>query len=204
LQSVNIFINMYRQNKKTEFYTELAKKQGYPARSVYKLKEIDQKYSIFKKGDKILDLGCAPGSWLLYIAEKVGNRGSVVGADISDIKIPQKDNVVFIKKSVFDFKETDFDYKFDAVVSDMAPSTTGVVFVDSGKSLELSENAFDVAKMFLKPGGNFVCKIFDSKEATDFFKNLGQSFEFSKRFKPKAVLGRSKEFYIVAKGFKQA
>ncbi|MFH1968103.1 MAG: RlmE family RNA methyltransferase [bacterium] len=204
---------MYRKGKKIEFYTELAKKQNYPARSVYKLKEIDEKYKIFEKGDRVLDLGCAPGSWLLYIAEKIGNTGTVVGADVEEIKIPPKNNIKFIKKSVFDFKEGDFKDKFnpsplakgegfDAVVSDMAPNTTGVIFVDSGKSLELSKKAFEIAKLLLKPGGNFVCKIFDSREATEFFKKLGKSFAFSKRFKPKAVIGRSKEFYIVGKGFK--
>src|SRR3989338_6519205 len=153
---------MYRKGKKAEFYTELAKKQNYPARSVYKLKEIDEKYGIFSKGDKVLDLGCSPGSWLLYISEKIGKRGLATGVDIDQVKIPEKNNVKFIQKSVFDLKEDSFDYRFDAVVSDMAPNTTGVDFVDSGKSLELSEKAFEIAKFSLKPGGNFVCKIFDS------------------------------------------
>jgi 23S rRNA (uridine2552-2'-O)-methyltransferase len=192
---------MYRKDKKQEFYTELAKKENYPARSVYKLKEIDEKYKIFRQGDKVLDLGCAPGSWLLYASGKVGLQGQVIGADIDEVKIPEKSNITFLKKSVFDFKEEDFDYKFDEVISDMAPSTTGIVFLDSGKSLELDEMAFDVAKMFLKPGGNFVCKIFDSQEATDFFKELKNHFEFVKRLKPRAVTKNSKEFYIIGKNF---
>lgn len=194
---------MYRKDKKEEFYTELAKKEGYPARSVYKLKEIDEKHKLFDKGDKVLDLGCAPGSWLLYVANKIGKQGLVIGIDIDEIKIPKKENIIFLRKSVFDIAPGDWDYKFDSVISDMAPKTTGVDFVDAGKSLELVEQAFEVAEMFLKPGGSFVCKIFDSQESTDFFKELKNHFDFVKRLKPRAVSKKSKEFYIIAKNFKQ-
>jgi len=193
--------NMYRKDKKEEFYTELAKKEGYPARSVYKLKEIDEKHKLFDKGDKVLDLGCAPGSWLLYVAHKVGKQGLTIGIDIDEIKIPKKENTIFLKKNVFDIKLGDWGYKFDSIISDMAPKTTGVDFVDAGKSLELVEQAFEVAKMFLKPGGNFVCKIFDSREATDFFVELKKYFGLAKRVKPRAVSKKSKEFYIIAKDF---
>jgi 23S rRNA (uridine2552-2'-O)-methyltransferase len=194
---------MYRKGQKTEFYTELAKKQNYPARSVYKLKEINEKYGIFKNGQRVLDLGCAPGSWFLYISEKIGDSGNVVGVDIEDINIPLKKNMVFIKKSIFELKDLDTDNKkFDAIVSDMAPSTSGVKFVDAGKSLELVEESFKIVKLFLKPGGTFIFKIFESAETADFFKQIGQYFDFFKRFKPKAVIKQSKEFYIVAKGFK--
>src|SRR4030043_667864 len=95
---------MYRKDRKNEHYTILAKKEGYPARSVYKLKEIDEKYKIIKKGDFVLDLGCAPGSWLLYVSQKVGNRGKVIGVDIEEAEIPQAANIIFIKKSIFDLK----------------------------------------------------------------------------------------------------
>ena len=202
---------MYRKGKKPDYYTELAKKQNYPARSVYKLKEIDEKYCVFNKGNRVLDLGSAPGSWLLYVSKKVGSKGIVIGVDIDEIKIPKKNNIIFIKKSVFNFKENDFSasgvgagsgWKFDAVISDMAPKTSGIDFLDAGKSLELSEKAFKIAELFLKPGGNFVCKIFDSKESSDLFTEIKKSFEFSKRFKPKAVTKQSKEFYIIGKGFK--
>jgi 23S rRNA (uridine2552-2'-O)-methyltransferase len=89
---------MYRKDRKQDFYTILAKKEGYPARSVYKLKEINEKYKIIKKGDSVLDLGCAPGSWLSYISQKVGNKGRAVGVDTEDIKITDKPNISFIKK----------------------------------------------------------------------------------------------------------
>ena len=193
---------MFRQDKQNEFYTILAKKDGYPARSVYKLKEIDEKYKIFKKGDRVLDLGRSPGSWLLYISQKVGKQGKVIGIDLEEIKIPQKANIVFIKKSVFDLKESSFKDKFEAVVSDLSPKTSGVEFLDAAKSLELAERSFEIAKSVLLPYGNFVCKLFENESSNEFFKKVENCFDFAKRFRPKAVIKKSKEFYIIGKGFR--
>ena len=137
---------MYRKDRKNEFYTTLARKEGYPARSVYKLKEIDERYKIIRKGNRVLDLGSAPGSWLLYISQKVGDKGKVIGVDIEEIKIPQKTNIIFIKRSIFDLKESDFKDKFETVVSDLSSKTSGVKFLDAGKSLELAEKAFEIVK----------------------------------------------------------
>lgn len=180
----------------------MAKKEGYPARSVYKLKEIDEKYKIIKKGDRVLDLGSAPGSWLLYISQKVGDKGRVIGVDVEEIKIPKKANIVFIKKGVFDLKEDDFRNKVEVVVSDLSPKTSGIKFLDSGKSLELAEKSFEIAKSVLLPGGNFVCKIFENEESEEFFKKVEKCFDFAKRFRPKAVIKKSREFYIIGRGFR--
>ena len=193
---------MYRKDRQNEFYTTLAKKEGFPARSVYKLKEIDEKYKIIKEGNRVLDLGCAPGSWLLYVSQKVGNKGRVIGVDIEEIKIPKKANIVFIKRSIFDLKESDFKDKFEVVVSDLSPKTSGIKFLDAGKSLELAEKSFEIAKSVLLPGGNFVCKIFESESSDAFFKKVKNCFDFAKRFKPKAVIKKSKEFYIIGRGFR--
>ena len=192
---------MYRKDRQNEFYTTLAKKEGYPARSVYKLKEIDEKYKIIREGNRVLDLGCAPCSWLLYISQKVGEKGKAIGVDIEEIKIPQKANIVFIKRSVFDLKESDFKDKFEAVVSDLSSKTSGVKFLDAGKSLELAEKAFEIAKSVLLPGGNFVCKIFQSELSDEFFKKVKNCFDFAKKIRPKAVIKKSKEFYIIGRGF---
>jgi len=193
---------MYRKDRKKEFYTCLARKEGYPARSVYKLKELDEKHGIFKKGDKVLDLGSAPGSWLLYISKKIGDKGCVTGVDEEALNIKNIPNISFIKKSVFDLKEGDFSNKFEAVVSDLSPKTSGIKSVDSGKSLDLVKRSFEIAKMFLAPKGNFVCKAFESDQVGSFFKAMKEYFEFAKISKPRAVFKKSKEFYIVAKGFK--
>jgi len=193
---------MYRKGKKEEFYTILARKEGYPARSVYKLKEIDKKYKIIREGDRVLDLGCAPGSWLLYISQKVGEKGRVIGIDIGDIKIAPKPNILFIKKSIFDLNNPDFKGKYRVVVSDLSPKTAGVKFLDAGKALELAKMAFEIAKSVLLPGGNFICKIFEGESSGELFKEVSKHFEFTKRFRPKAVIKESKEFYIIGKGFK--
>ena len=192
---------MYRKDNQDEFYTRLARKQGYPARSVYKLKEIDEKYKLIKKGDKVLDLGCYPGSWLLYLSQKVGAKGQVTGFDTEDVKIPLNANTIFIKKSVFDLKEADFKNKFDVVVSDLSPKTSGIKFLDAGKSLELVEKSFEITRSVLRPGGNFVCKIFKNELSDEFFGQMKKYFNFAKRFKPKAVVKRSKELYIIGQGF---
>lgn len=193
---------MYRKDRKEEFYTRLAGKEGYPARSVYKLKEIDEKYKIFKKGDRVLDLGCAPGSWLLYISQKIGIKGRVTGVDTEDVKTILNPNVLFIKKNIFDLKNQDFKEKFQAVVSDLSPKTSGIKLLDAGKSLELAKTAFEIAKKVLLPGGNFVCKIFEGEESEGLFKEASNYFEFAKRFRPKAVIKGSKEFYIIGRGYK--
>jgi len=193
---------MYRKDKQNEFYTRLTKKEGYPARSVYKLKEIDEKYKIIKKGSRVLDLGCAPGSWLLYISQKAGNRGKVIGVDVEEIKIPKKANIVFIKKNVLDLEKSDFKDKFEAVVSDLSPKTSGVRLLDAGKSLELAEKSFEIAKSVLLPGGNFVCKVFESESSDEFFKKVENCFDFAKRFRPKAVIKKSKEIYIIGMEFR--
>ena len=193
---------MYRKNKKQEFYTKKAREEGYPARSVYKLEEIDKKFRIFKKGDCVLDLGCSPGSWLLYISKRVGEQGRVVGIDAEDIKIPQRNNIIFMKRNILYLTVLDLvqlRYRCDAVVSDLAPSTTGVKSIDVGKSLELSEKAFEIAKEVLTKGGSFICKVFEGEGSDDFFKKVAECFDFIKRFRPKAVLKGSKEFYIVCK-----
>ena len=195
---------MYRKDRKKEFFTELAKKEGYPARSVYKLKEINEKFGIFKKGDNILDLGSAPGSWILYASKIVGNKGQVTGVDQEEIKIGKLPNVSFIKKSVFDLQESDFKEKFQSVISDLSPKTSGIKSVDSGRSLELVEKAFKTAEMFLAPGGSFVCKVFESEQINSFVNKMKKYFESVKISKPKAVFKKSKEFYLVSKGFKKA
>ena len=192
---------MFRQDKKDEFYTILAKKSGYPARSVYKLKEIDKKYKIFKKGDRVLDLGCSPGSWLLYISQKIGQQGKVIGVDLEQIKIPQKANISFTQRNIFDLKESDFQDKFAAVVSDLAPKTSGHQVLDTVKSMELAEKSLEIAKSVLLLGGNFVCKLFENESTNDFFKKVKNCFAFAKRYRPQAVSKKSKELYIIGQKF---
>ncbi len=193
---------MYRKDRKREHYTVYAHKEGYPARSVYKLKDIDEKYRLFKKGDKVLDLGAAPGSWMQYIATKVGEKGFLQGVDIQSIAIPLAANMRFLKK---DMRELNLAHwkkgEYDAVVSDAAPFTSGVPSLDAGRSFELAFKAFEIACSVLKPGGDFLCKLFDGEYTGDFCKEIEKSFSKVKRYRPRAVTKVSRELYIVAKNF---
>ena len=196
---------MYRKDKKREFFTLKARKEGYPARSVYKFAEINRKFGILKPNDIVLDLGCVPGSWLLYCAESIGEKGKILGVDINACNISLPKNAIFLQADILRLKTIqlkEYFREYDAVISDMAPSTSGVEFVDAGRSLELSQRAFEISTEVLKKGGNFVCKIFESYEANQLIKEVEKRFVFIKHFRPKAVIKNSKEFYIVAKGLK--
>ena len=195
---------MYRKDNKTEYYTRRANKEGYPARSVYKLKDIDEKYHLFKKGDRVLDLGAAPGSWMRYIATRVGEKGLVQGIDIQNLEIPLLPTMRFLKK---DMRELGLMHwktgEYDAVVSDAAPFTSGVPSLDAGRSFELASKAFEIACSSLKQKGDFVCKLFDGEYTGDFHKEIQKSFSIVKRYRPRAVTKQSRELYIIAKDFAQ-
>ena len=190
------------KNKWADSLTLKAKKENYPARSVYKLKEIQVKFKILQKGDFVMDLGCSPGSWLLYAALCVGPKGEVVGIDLKKIDIKLPDNVSTFIGDILDIpmEFNSFAVKgCNVVLSDMAPSTTGRKDVDAARSFELCETALDGALKFLKPGGNFVCKIFQGSEFKKFEKRVKSEFQISKIFKPESCRKASKEIYIIGK-----
>jgi len=181
-----------------DFYFQKAKKEGYVARSVYKLEEIDKKYNIIKKGNKVLDLGASPGSWSQYCIKKIGPKGFVLGIDIKEVKI-KAENYCFIKKGIEEAEEEIKKYSpFDIVLSDMAPNTSGIIDVDVYKSIELSSLAVDTALKYMKKNGILVLKVFQGEDFDIFYKEkIKNNFEKYKSFKPKAVRQNSKEIYII-------
>lgn len=183
------------------FYTQKAKEENYPARSVYKLQEIDRKFNIFQEGNAVLDLGAAPGSWLLYISKKVGPNGRVVAVDAVDLKIDLPTNSTFIKKSVFDEQLRSDLGCFQVIVSDLAPGTTGLHEKDVADCLELVQRAFSLAKQFLDKNGSFVTKLFEGPGVNDFVKEVGKSFKIVKRYRPQAIRKGSRELYLIAKNY---
>lgn len=188
---------------KPDLYSQKAKKEGYAARSVYKLKEIDEKYKIFKKKQNILDLGAFPGSWSQYALEKVGKKGLVVGIDIKNIEKSFSDNFIFFHQSILDPELSLDQYApFDCVISDMAPNTSGIKDKDVYESIELSTMAAEVAAKLMKPQGIFVCKVFQGEEIDLFFKNMKSIFKKTKTVKPLAVRKTSKEIYLIGWGLK--
>jgi 23S rRNA (uridine2552-2'-O)-methyltransferase len=200
---------MKRKSSKTrqwaDHYTQKAKKERYPARSVYKLKEIQKKYRLIHKGDRVLDLGCAPGSWLLYTSEIVGDTGEVVGIDIQPVTIalPKQVRVV-----AGDILESDaawlqgFEETFQAVISDMAPNTTGNKDVDAARSFTLCEAALRIAEKYLAPGGAFVCKIFQGSDSQAFTALVKERFHQQRIFKPQSSRKASREIYLIGSGKK--
>ena len=192
--------------KVKDHYFKKAKKENFLARSVYKLEEIDQKYKVIEQGNRVVDLGYHPGSWTQYTARKVGEEGKVVGIDIKPINktLTTLRNVKIFEKSIFDVKkpedleEEDF---FDVVISDMAPNTTGIKSVDQDRSLNLVEEVFFILPVFLKPGGNFVIKVFDSHQAQVYLKEQKGLFKEYSFLKPKSTRSVSKEFFVIGKNY---
>jgi len=192
----------------TDFYTKKAKEEGFPARSVYKLKEINKKFNLLKKGGKVLDLGCAPGSWLLYLSNEVGEHGKVVGVDLNEIKIVMPKNVIFLRENIFTINLNDrqslwkrANSKFDLIASDLAPQTTGLKERDAALSLELCQRAFEIAQKKLVRGGNFVCKAFESPDSQDFLQQVKTKFNKAQLFKTKSTTKHSREVFVIALDF---
>jgi 23S rRNA (uridine2552-2'-O)-methyltransferase len=192
-----------KRNTWQDHYTRQAKKAKYPARSVYKLEEIQQKHHLIKKGDKILDLGCSPGSWLLYAAKITGEKGRVVGVDLKPVNIQSPSNVEIITGDVFELDTGILGNDFNIVMSDMAPATTGHKAVDAARSAGLCEAALAIAQSVLLPGGSFVCKIFQGPDFNQFVNSVRSSFEKQKLFKPKSSRKASKEIFAIGLGLKK-
>ena len=192
-----------RRDPWQDHYSRRAKKDRYPARSVYKLEEIQQKHSLIKKCDKVLDLGCFPGSWLLYAAKLTGDKGRVIGIDLKPVKIQVVPNIEVITGDVFEIKAESLGNDFNVVLSDMAPATTGHKAVDSARSAGLCEAALAIAERVLLPGGSFVCKIFQGPDFNQFLDSVRTGFKSQKIFKPRSSRKASKEIFIIGLGFKK-
>ncbi len=193
--------------KVKDHYFNKAKQENYLARSIYKLEEIDQKYKVLKKGDLVVDFGYYPGSWIQYTSKVIGENGRVVGIDIQEVnkKLTGISNVRVYQKDIFNISnltQLDVEDKFDVVLSDMAPSTTGVQSLDQIRSLNLVESVFGLLPQFLKVGGNFVIKVFDSQDAQNYLKDQKKRFSDFSYLKPKSTRSVSKEFFVIGKQFK--
>lgn len=179
-----------------------ARSEGYPARSVYKLEEIDRRCQLLRPGQRVLDLGCAPGSWLLYAAKKVGGKGRVRGIDLSALDIALPPNAAaMVGDALQPSPEVDAFLAelapYDAVLSDMAPSTSGTPFQDQARSAELVERTLDVAERWLAPGGVWVAKLFMSEAIVDLRKRVRTLFEEERVIRPEGTRSVSTEVFLV-------
>ena len=188
-----------------DHFFKKAKSEGYAARSVYKLQELDKKFSLIKKGDMALDLGCAPGSWLQYASKRVGSAGRVVGIDktLRTIKIPS--NATFLNKDALRVAEGELLKEFglfDVVLSDMAAPTTGHTRTDHIRIMALAEAAAYFACDVLAPGGAFVSKVLQGGTERELLDLLKRSFATVRHLKPPASRSDSAELYVLATGFR--
>ncbi len=181
-----------------DYYTRKSREEGYYARSVYKIKELNKKYKLIKQGDKVLDIGCSPGGWVQAALEVVGKKGYVVGIDLERVKV-KAENFRFIQGDVYDNKIPDDIGVVDVVLSDIAPKTSGVKELDQERSYDLAKQALKISKKKLKKGGNFLCKIFQGKEYIRFIKEVEKEFKFVRTAKPEASKKGSKEMYVIGK-----
>ena len=194
------------RNKWADHLTQKAKAEKYPARSVYKLMEIQKKFKIIPKKSMVLDLGCAPGSWLIYAAETTGPEGKVAGIDLKEIKIKLPVNAVSHTGDIFNMDDglaVSIGKGYKTVLSDMAPATTGRKEIDAIRSFDLCMAALNCALKLLAPGGNFVCKIFQGADFKKFESAVKTNFMQHHIFKPKSCRKASKEIYIVGQNKKK-
>jgi 23S rRNA (uridine2552-2'-O)-methyltransferase len=184
-----------------DHYSQQAKRDRFPARSVYKLEEIQKKHRLIKKGDRVLDLGCAPGSWLLYAAKLTGPKGRVIGVDPKPVSIQVSSHIKIISADIFVLDIESLGKDFNVILSDMAPATTGHKGVDAARSYNLCETALNIAQSILLPGGSFVCKIFQGPDFNLFLNAVRAGFKGLKIFKPQSSRKASKEIYVIGLDF---
>ena len=187
-------------------YVQRAKREGYRSRACYKLLELQQRDRLIRPGMTIVDLGSAPGGWSQVAVEQVGHKGRVIASDI----LPM-DNLAGVEFILGDFTEDEVfaqilhaigEVPVDLVISDMAPNMSGVSSVDLPRAMYLVELAVDMARRVLAPGGSFVAKVFHGEGFDELFRDVRDSFDKVLTRKPEASRPRSREVYLVAKGFR--
>lgn len=194
------------RRRRHDHYFRQAKQQSFVARSVYKLEQIDQRFHLFRRGQRVLDLGCRPGSWMQYAAQAVGPSGLVVGLDRQPLDIDLGPNT---RTLVGDVNEVDPQTLrgdcscFHLVLSDMAPDTSGIAFTDKVRSVELFLRAFELSLQLGCPSGSFVAKVFMGEGFDEALSRVKQAYSRTKTFRPEATRKESSELYVVAQARKQ-
>ena len=198
---------------KDEYYNR-AKQQGYRARSAYKLQQLDETTGLLGEGRTVVDLGAAPGGWVQVAAERVGQRGTVVGVDrqsIDDLEDPAA-TVAFVRGDITEDETHDeiretvaevtgdgSDHPVDVVLSDMAPNMSGEYELDHARSVYLARQAFEVATDLLRAGGDLAVKVFDGRDLADLEADIDEEFEYVRQVRPDASRDSSSELYLVGK-----
>lgn len=187
--------------EKPDYWSKKAFSEGYPARSVYKLKEIDEKFGMIQKNYRILDLGSAPGSWTTFVLRMLEGTGHVTSIDLQPLSKDVKgDNLSFFQGDLYDESIRTSAKKlgpYNLVICDAAPPTTGNRVVDTARSTGLVELAIYYAEQMLCSGGNFAVKIFQGGDQQQLLKKMRTIFTSAKGFKPEACRSESFETYLI-------
>ena len=196
--------------KEQDYYFKKAKKDNYPARSVYKLEEAQQKYKLLKPGQRVLDLGCHPGSWSLYASSILGEQGLVVAVDLQHTDSAAQKPHAEIHWLCYDVTSVEFvDYVrahwpgFHVLLSDMAPRTTGSQYADHQQSLRLARRVLELASLLLHENGTMYCKVFQGEDFPAFLQECKPLFTTVKVVKPKSSRLESREVFVLGRGFRR-
>lgn len=200
---------LWLQRQLNDPYVKKAQAEGYRSRAAYKLKEIDDKYHLLKSGQKVVDLGAAPGGWTQVAVERtksLSENPKVVGIDILEM-----DSIAGSILAVLDFNDDSapgiirdmIGGDADVVLSDIGPNTTGHTATDHIRIMALAELAYDFAKEILKPGGSFACKVWQGGTEKQLLADIKKHFTKVAHFKPKSSRKDSAEIYLVAIGFRK-
>jgi len=200
-------MKQFVKKRKAEYFYRRAKEEKYRARSAYKLLEINERFKIIKKGDIVVDLGAAPGSWSQVALNLVGETGYVIAVDMLTVP-PISGPFKFVradlaKPSAKNKILNALPNQANVVISDVAPEFSGIKSKDIGLAMELNKKILEIAKEILKPRGHFCCKSFQGKEFQEFISEVKRNFQMVKTFKPKSSLKTSPEIYLIGKVFKQ-
>jgi 23S rRNA (uridine2552-2'-O)-methyltransferase len=194
--------------KVQDYYFKKAKEDKYPARSVYKLEEAQQKYRLLKSGDTVIDFGCQPGSWSIYAAKTIGPKGFVVGVDLQDgnrVNIAKAAEIIWLHGDITadDIVESieKIRKNFRVILSDIAPRTSGNKWVDQQQSLNLARRVLELAGRLLESGGNFYVKVFEGEDFKEYVDSVRKSFKTVKIVKPKSSRTESREVFVLGMGF---
>jgi len=190
-----------KRKRHDQFYKR-AKKERYASRAVYKLAEIDKRFGLIQTGGRVVDLGCWPGSWTQYCAERVGPGGAVVGIDRNAVEIALPAHVRILRGDVFEVDPAtvlgDLE-AFDAVISDMAPDTTGIRFTDVARSVALVDRALALADAAGAPDSAFLAKVFVGHGFDELLTQVRSRYRRVKMIKPDSTRSGSMEQYIVGR-----
>jgi 23S rRNA (uridine2552-2'-O)-methyltransferase len=187
-----------------DYYRKRAKEEGYKSRAAFKLLEAVKKYKLIKPGDRVVDMGAAPGGWLQVASQAVGTTGIVVGVDLSPIEV-EMDNTHTLKMDINDPKLTEtvkelLQRPADVLLSDLSPKISGVWDLDQYRQIDLTIKSLTVGDMLLRPGGNAMLKVFEGERFTEAEKEARKRYNFVAIMKPAASRNASSEMYLLCLG----